>query len=707
MKTTYFKRNLFLGVMILFVGAFVVSSQGENIANAIVPEIEWTEHIICDSAREPKAVFAADIDGDEDNDVVSVNSEWGIFSEVAWYENLGGYPPSWTEHIIITLPSGCCLSDLFAIDLDNDNDIDIVSAGFAAGPCGYELVWYENLGGSPPSWDTHVIPQSKGMRLELKQVGGPSVFAKDINGDDYVDILWGGASYYIAWYKNSGGSPPTWDEYIITDSLFLAGGASVFAIDIDNDVDVDVLVGVVGTGELYWYENDGSYIPSWTDHFVYDHPGENIGDIFAIDIENDSDIDILCAGSHGGDWFENDGGLPPSWTKRRIDTNWTHSIFGVDIDNDNDIDVVGGVGESCMFWYENDGSSPPSWTAFCVGAPPRAQVLFPIDLDGDHDTDIVAGYIYINSITWFENPYYTITITNISDVGNDQGKQVRIDWSSFPGNDPLVTHSTIFRRIDSLLFALLRVKPEIFSSKDYPPGRWEMVGTYPAYGETLYSATVPTLKDSTMAEGMYWSVFFIRAGTENPIIYFDSPVDSGYSLDNIPPLPIGDFDIDPNSWFTLEWTVPGEYVGEQPISTYDIRYSTVPVGADTQAWWDDAEACSGDGFFNLTVGEEDSFQVAKETWCHPECYFAIKGLDSRPNASKISNIIHFMCGDATGDGVVDLGDIVYEINYVFRNGPPPVPRAVGDVNCDGIEDLGDIVYKINYVFRGGPPPCSP
>ena len=45
---------------------------------------------------------------------------------------------------------------------------------------------------------------------------------------------------------------------------------------------------------------------------------------------------------------------------------------------------------------------------------------------------------------------------------------------------------------------------------------------------------------SSDLEGMHWSVFFVRAGTNNPVVYFDSPIDSGYSLDNLSPTaPIG------------------------------------------------------------------------------------------------------------------------------------------------------------------------
>ncbi|MCK4403992.1 MAG: alpha/beta fold hydrolase [candidate division Zixibacteria bacterium] len=67
--------------------------------------------------------------------------------------------------------------------------------------------------------------------------------------------------------------------------------------------------------------------------------------------------------------------------------------------------------------------------------------------------------------------------------------------------------------------------------------------------------------------------------------------------------------------------------------------------------------------------------------------------------------ITFMRGDANRDGQIDLGDVVYLINYLFRSGPAPVPLWIGDANCDDMVDLGDVVYLINYLFREGPPPC--
>ena len=64
----------------------------------------------------------------------------------------------------------------------------------------------------------------------------------------------------------------------------------------------------------------------------------------------------------------------------------------------------------------------------------------------------------------------------------------------------------------------------------------------------------------------------------------------------------------------------------------------------------------------------------------------------------------FLRGDCNGDGVIDLGDGVYLLNYLFKGGDAPDPYAAGDANCDGVIDLGDVVYLLNYLFKGGPQP---
>jgi 1,4-dihydroxy-2-naphthoate octaprenyltransferase len=65
----------------------------------------------------------------------------------------------------------------------------------------------------------------------------------------------------------------------------------------------------------------------------------------------------------------------------------------------------------------------------------------------------------------------------------------------------------------------------------------------------------------------------------------------------------------------------------------------------------------------------------------------------------------WLCGDCNMDGVVDLGDVVYLIGYLYKNGPLPKPNVcVGDVNGSNFTDLGDVVYLIGYLYKNGPPP---
>jgi hypothetical protein len=69
----------------------------------------------------------------------------------------------------------------------------------------------------------------------------------------------------------------------------------------------------------------------------------------------------------------------------------------------------------------------------------------------------------------------------------------------------------------------------------YPPGNWDYITSVPAYGDMSYSVIVPTLGDSSIADGIYYSVFFVRARTETPGVYYDAWPDSGWSVDNLAP----------------------------------------------------------------------------------------------------------------------------------------------------------------------------
>ncbi len=61
-------------------------------------------------------------------------------------------------------------------------------------------------------------------------------------------------------------------------------------------------------------------------------------------------------------------------------------------------------------------------------------------------------------------------------------------------------------------------------------------------------------------------------------------------------------------------------------------------------------------------------------------------------------------GDANGDGLVDVTDVFYLINYLFAAGPVPKGRA--NVNGTGGIEVADVFYLINYLFSGGAAPVG-
>jgi len=88
-------------------------------------------------------------------------------------------------------------------------------------------------------------------------------------------------------------------------------------------------------------------------------------------------------------------------------------------------------------------------------------------------------------------------------------------------------------------------------------------------------------------------------------------------------------------------------------------------------------------------------------------YWKVVAIDNFLGETWSSSVYSFNTltyGDANADGVVNVGDAVYIINYVFNGGAAPIPVVSGDANCDGAINVGDAVFIINYIFKGGDAP---
>ncbi len=164
----------------------------------------------------------------------------GMAALLAWALPAQGRDVPFTERVISTTANGAVT--VFAADVDGDGDTDVLSASIFDD----KIAWYESDGGSPPSFTERVISTTAD--------GALAVFATDVDGDGDTDVL--SASIYddkIAWYENRGGSSPSFTERVISTTANNA--RSVFATDVDGDGDIDVLSASEIDGEITWYEN--------------------------------------------------------------------------------------------------------------------------------------------------------------------------------------------------------------------------------------------------------------------------------------------------------------------------------------------------------------------------------------------------------------------------------------------------------------------
>lgn len=115
---------------------------------------------------------------------------------------------------------------------------------------------------------------------------------------------------------------------------------------------------------------------------------------------------------------------------------------------------------------------------------------------------------------------------------------------------------------------------------------------------------------------------------------------------------------------------------------------------------------------NGTSSQPDSFPVVWSTVDMADGIYFLRAVardslgipDENPPTILVWVDVSLLRGDANGDDVIDLGDVVYLLNYLFKGDDPPDPLEAGDANCDGAVDLKDVVYLLNYLFKEGPPP---
>ena len=194
------------------------------------------KQIITTSADFVQSIFTADLDGDEDMDILTASA---FDDKIAWYENTDGMGSFGEQKVITT--SADYARYVYAADLDGDGDIDVLSASAADD----KIAWYENTDGSGTFSQQKVIAVS----ADYPQY----VYAADLDGDGDNDVF--SASFFdnkVAWYENIDSLGTFGPEHIITKTADQAG--FVWAGDLDGDGDFDVITASCDF-KIAWHEN--------------------------------------------------------------------------------------------------------------------------------------------------------------------------------------------------------------------------------------------------------------------------------------------------------------------------------------------------------------------------------------------------------------------------------------------------------------------
>jgi len=343
------------------------------------------------------AIYAADIDGDGDQDVITITDESFHPSDphrLEWWENSDGSGTIWTKHLVKSAPYG---DHAYVADLDGDGDLDILGTAHSD-----TITWWENINGNGTAWEERVVDES------LSEIS--SVSAADIDGDSDLDIV-GTATTDddISWWENTNGEGLVWTKHTIDEDF--DGADSAHAADLDGDGDLDVLGVATRVDNVLWWENTNGDGVLWTEHVV--DPAFTANSIYATDLDGDSDLDVLATSTITDElsWWENNEGNGMSWARQIIEDKFdnANTVHVADMDGDGDTDVIAtALWEHTIHWWENVAGDASVLKKHTVENDSRGtRSAFAADINGDGRMDIVAGGLnfgFDNSpLTWWEN----------------------------------------------------------------------------------------------------------------------------------------------------------------------------------------------------------------------------------------------------------------------------------------------------------------
>jgi len=319
-----------------------------------------------------------------------------------WLQNDAIFNPSGVPSLMFSHPR-------FA-DIDGDGDYDLILGHMNDKP-----LYMENIG-SKTSPKFQIADDIFSM---VSSLDAEAAVMADINKDGKDDLITGGYTG-LHLYKNVG--LPDFPMFIKEEGYFSGINAGSYPVpdmgDVDNDGDLDLVLGLSENGMVKIYFNTGNDSIaefSESNSLIIGDVGLYAYPVF-YDLDGDGDLDIVVGRDGSGFTYYKNAGTAENG-------NWQAdaSIFSgiaydtyfnspaiVDLNGDGKPDLIYGSGSGPLNYFRNSGTvQNPTWTrnssvfggVLDVGG---ASSPFFFDYDGDGDLDMFSGS-NLGNIKYYEN----------------------------------------------------------------------------------------------------------------------------------------------------------------------------------------------------------------------------------------------------------------------------------------------------------------
>ncbi|MHA2500346.1 MAG: FG-GAP repeat domain-containing protein [Candidatus Hodarchaeales archaeon] len=313
------------------------TSEGDTISLWKNNDYEFTEQIIDDSFDEVIHIHAVDLDFDGDIDIMG-GSQRG--HELAWWKNENMV---FTKQVLATNIIGA--QSLYSGDIDKDGDLDLFSTS------NDDISWWENDGQQTFTKHTLINRTAAFGRGFIRYI-----YAVDLDNDADIDFVSGENVWSastgddtIYYWLNDGNQVFTQKT---VESVTYAQFHGFHVIDLDQDGDFDFCATSPTENQIDWFENDGQL--NFAQHTITD-TFEGANSVYPGDIDGDGDLDLIAAAYFDDkiSWFENDGAQNFAEHVIREDFDGAQYCMLSDINHDGHYDVVGLAWEGDEFaWWE-------------------------------------------------------------------------------------------------------------------------------------------------------------------------------------------------------------------------------------------------------------------------------------------------------------------------------------------------------------------